>query len=216
MTSRDCPTCSRPLPDQGTICHGCTNRLRKQLTEIPWLADQLEVTLIRDDNLTGHSGGRSATTALPFNEAASGALTHLRETVTSWCRLAADDAGARPGDDSITAMCHAIRDVLPDLRMHPAAGDLAWEISDAHARALAVIDRPEDRACFEVGPCPQQWGDVACEGTVVAHFPTDGRPYLACGACQSIWREHEWVRAGQAIGSRTAYLRLVDELRRVS
>lgn len=211
MTLRPCANCGRAMTDQAIICHGCTNTLRRQLTELPWLASELEITLIRDTQIGDRQPGRSAVTALPWNETASATLRELAAIVELWCQLAQADAGARPHDDTVQGHAHAIRDVIHDLRAHDAAGDLAGEIADVHRRSRHVIDHPEDRSRVPVGPCPEEYPDdhgqrAACPGNVIAHYPVDDRPYLACTSCQAQWPPEQWPRIGRLMQSRQAVL----------
>lgn len=211
MTPRPCANCGRAMTDQAIICHDCTTTLRTRLTELPWLASELETTLIRDTQIGDRQPGRSAVTALPWNEQAAVVLRQLTGVVAAWCHLAEADAGARPHDGSVPGHVTAILDVLPDLRAHDAAGDLAGEIHDLHRYALHVIDHPDDRARVPVGPCPEEYPDgpgqrASCPGAVIAHYPIDGRPYLACTSCQAQWPPEQWPRVGRLMQARQAVL----------
>lgn len=206
--------CGRPAPD-ATLCRTCTKQLKRDLIDLPALADDLDVTLTRQDRVTpANDGGRSAETPLPLSLHASDALAAIRATLTSWCLLTCDEMGAHPPRDKIPNLALHLLGWLGDLVKHPAAGDLADEIRKLHLRGHAVL-QPKDRARITVGPCPMVIdpdtdqesatgvGDP-CPGQVTAIIPADSDdpPVMRCGACRHEWDSSQWLRAGMRIVGR--------------
>lgn len=80
------PACDRPVPDNAYLCEKCATRLRRDLSEVPSLVRELEVTVARLGR-TGSSGGRrGASVPLPFDWDASVLVSALGNTLTTWAR----------------------------------------------------------------------------------------------------------------------------------
>lgn len=86
--------CDRPVPDS-YVCTGCAFRLEKALGNVSAFADELDTVLARQTRYEEHSertnGGR--VTPLFFDDRASEAGWVLRNTLSTWVRLVAEERG---------------------------------------------------------------------------------------------------------------------------
>ncbi|THV25997.1 hypothetical protein [Glycomyces paridis] len=98
-----CTRCGRPVADQALCCGACVDQTAANLSFIEAIADDLETTLTRQDRVSAGSGGRASSEApLPLNLHASDVGARLRNTLTTWVRLVAEERGV------------SIEDAFPD------------------------------------------------------------------------------------------------------
>jgi len=89
-----CHRCGRPVADSAPCCSACVEQTRANLEYVAANAGDLETTLTRQDRVSSGTGGRaSAETPLPINLHASDVGHRLRNTLTTWTRLVADERG---------------------------------------------------------------------------------------------------------------------------
>lgn len=150
------PICSSPnceyLQHNGFLCRTCTDKLRGDLSAVPWLMEDLEVTICRLDKLNDPSGRSGGEKPLPIRLHAMEARRDLNNTLASWAMHIAGrlDGLSGSGWDEIrlAAFLHAnLNTILTD----PSAGEIADEIGYARRMAQRTIDKPEPRVF--VGPC---------------------------------------------------------------
>lgn len=212
--------CGQPAPD-ATICRHCTSRTRRLIIDLPALADDLQITLARQDRVQAPSdGGHSAAEPWPISVAASEQLGRIKHTLVGWTLLLRDEYGIRLPADTIPALAVHLHELSATWRQHEAAQDLVDEMHQLHRDGRKVIDQPENRTKITVGPCPEVSNESDgtlsnCPGQVVAIVPADETisPRMECPACDRTWSSIEWNRAGQRILSRRAEL---DAQRRIA
>lgn len=85
--------CGRPTRDAAYVCDDCADLLARSLGEVPWLDEQLEVTVTRTSGIDYRTlGGAKATeTPSPVHWAASEARGHLKSLLVSWVRFAHEE-----------------------------------------------------------------------------------------------------------------------------
>jgi hypothetical protein len=89
-----CHRCGRPVADSAPCCSACVEQTRANLDYVAANAGDLETTLTRQDRVSSGTGGRaSAETPLPINLHASDVGQRLRNTLTTWTRLVAEERG---------------------------------------------------------------------------------------------------------------------------
>jgi hypothetical protein len=89
-----CIRCTRPVAGTAYACTACVGQTGDNLKFIEETADDLETTLTRQDRVSAGTGGRaSAETPLPINLNASDVGARLRNTLTTWVRLVAEELG---------------------------------------------------------------------------------------------------------------------------
>src|SRR5689334_20695038 len=95
--------CGRPTRDAAYGCDACGDDLARALGDVPWLDEELEVTITRQQGIDyrrsggGKGGKKPAERPLPGNWTASEARTHLKALLVLWTRLC-DEEDVRSSD----------------------------------------------------------------------------------------------------------------------
>jgi hypothetical protein len=152
MSAPACGSCTAPVPD-GYLCSGCTRDLAELLLLAASITPDLDDAIAR--LLKRGSGGRRSETEapLPVDLAASDAATMLKVCLFHWVSVivlpwpagqpcAPEDAPAH----TIESMARWLAVRRGRIRQHARAAGAHREIRTAVHRALAVIDRPAERA----------------------------------------------------------------------
>lgn len=180
--------CGRPTRDTFTVCETCLDGLARSLGDVPWLIEELEVTVSRQQGvdyrrLGGSSGGKKpAEMPTPGNMGAAEARTHLKALLVSWTMLCHEE-GVRhqsmsadlPADDAV-ALSRWLLWRVDGLGMHDAGHDAVDEIVSAVAHCHRVIDIPTDQQYL--GDC-----DQCSEGRLYAS-PT--ARWARCRKCEAV------------------------------
>lgn len=146
------PACQLPALN-GFLCRNCTDVLTRDLKAIPWLLEELEVTLSRQDRLSEGSDRSSDEQPLPLNMRAVEVRIDLNAVLAAW---ALHTAGRFDGLDRTVVwtelrLAQYLLAHVGDLLTDPAAGQCADEISDIRRRAQRAIDKPVQQVF--AGPC---------------------------------------------------------------
>lgn len=186
MTAITTCDCGRPTRDAAYACDTCGDLLARALGDVPWLDEQLEVTITRQQGidyrrLSNSKGGKKdAERPLPGNWTASEARTHLKALLVLWTRLC-DEEGVRSSDpadglpaDNLTAISRWLLWRVDGLMLHAAAGDAVEEVTSAIAHCHRLIDRAPDRQYL--GDCQE----VDCSGRLYA---SPGGAMARCDSC---------------------------------
>lgn len=182
------PQCDNPTHD-GHLCANCIGTLRRDLDAVPWLVEDLMVTISRQDRLGDASGGRRTDERpLPLRLNAVEAKRDMADTLHSW---AAHVAGRRgipaPPHKALEAAAFLAR-YTGEVQDDPRAGDLADEIGYAVLTAQRAVDKP--LAHRFVGPCDRCGADLYCHprAKVVACPNTP-----ECDAEYNVEDRREWL-----------------------
>ena len=212
-----CQRCGSPTGDGGGLCRTCTFKLEADLREVhTYLWTELQVTITRQDKLMPTSDRPSgAERPLGWNDHASGVAWDVQTTVNAWCldvsRIGEDerDLLADIPQQDVPELARWLVRNMPTLRRHPEAGTAYEELVDAIRRARKAIDRPENRTRFQVGPCPEQADEGACDGEVWAFIPADEDKisFMRCQGCGAQWDTTQWLRVGRRMLARIHQLR---------
>lgn len=205
MIKRECP-CGTPTRDR-YLCYGCDHRLQGYLTDLEWLNGELHTALTRMVRMTERGeGGRSAETALVFNQTAAERIRLNRATLAAWAKLIADDTAApRPVNNATRVLVDWLTHQLPEMITHREdVTAFLDEIRNCRNESQRIVDLPVNRSTFEAGPCPEDVEDHPCDGIVWAVIPRDPdkRPRLECRGCRSVWYAEQWERTGRRIVAR--------------
>lgn len=200
---RDCP-CGTPTRDR-FLCYGCGHRLEGYLTDLHDLNGELHTALTRMVRMSERSdGGKSAETALVFNQTAAERIRLNRATMVAWVRIVAADTGTpSPVNTSTRILVDWLADVLPEIIAHredaPAFLD---EIRDCRDQSQRIVDLPVNRSTFEAGKCPEVGEAGPCDGKVWAVFPRDleRRPRVECRTCRTVWYGEQWTTLAKKMG----------------
>ena len=147
MTATPCGSCKAPIGDSAYLCTGCTGKLAELLKLAADIAPDLDDAVAK---LLRRGGGRRASqqVPLPYDLAASQAVSELRFTLTVWVRVVAKSNPSPqmvlPGELTVV-MARWLHVRIGLLRQHHHAAEALAEIRDAVHRALAVIDRQPER-----------------------------------------------------------------------
>ncbi len=181
--AQECGVCTHPVGDQATICAPCTGSLSRRLKDLPELADDLETTMSRQDQLAGRSdGGKSSDTPLFWKDRAGDALRTLRDMLRRW---AEQFSGADPAatDVPVADLARFLHNILVRIRQHEAAPQFAVACEDAFRECRRIIDKPVDRVYL--GPCGLEEGNEAtCREELFV------RPGADTATCTSCGRDH--------------------------
>ena len=175
--------CGRPTRDVAQTCDYCGDMLARVLGEVPWLDEELDVT-IAGQRAVGTSGAtsRSAEKASPVNWGAAEARDHLRGILVAWVKFC-DEEQVRNREvsqdlpaDTIIDMSRWLLCRVDGLMLLDIGSEAVEEITNAVAECRRVIDRPADRlylgSCTECGA--QMWAK-------------SGRAQAECGRCGSVY-----------------------------
>lgn len=188
-----CGRCGAPVPDQGHLCRGCSQRLRGVLADIPGLLGELQTARTRRTAMPAsavtvegcsHAGDCGCGVSLPWDDHASRVAAGLRNAVTTWCRCLSDDTGRHPAPgDRLTVWLAAH---LTDIRHQLWAPDMLADLTARREAAVRAIDRPEDR--LYAGPCSgtihlAEGITIQCERRIWAR-PEDAS--VRCRACGTV------------------------------
>lgn len=147
--------CSRPT--EAYVCLECLDDLARALRDVPWLDDELDVTITKQRGIPTTGGSASRETALPWHEAAAEARRHLRALLVSWVKFCDEEhvrvQQCEPGlpADTMTAMSRWMLLRVDGLGLIDIGPDAVEEITDAVDACRKVIDRRPDREF--VGRC---------------------------------------------------------------
>lgn len=194
------PGCGRPRPKSLFLCANCERRLSITLAWLPWLYDQLEVTMTRQDVIGGDGGRKAADTPLPFKTEASEARSVVADTVRPWAHRfsrAANDAEWV----TLPAITGTVRFTIPPtdstgwlrrhigfIARHPAAGEALDELEAAKLLAERCIDRPPER--LVAGECDDT-GD--CLAVLFARPGDSVVKCRECGAVYDVAERRQWM-----------------------
>lgn len=183
----DCSTCDKPCPDTITICSACEARLVGWLREVPWLLDELEVTITRQDQVVEKQPGKSNEKPMMFNERASKA----KDTLINALRFQASVHGWCPGTDPATYLLGCMHAV----RLTEHTGNLYRAVQSTTRDALKAIDRPADKVF--AGPCNTEYrglgGTAICSADLYAREGKATVRCRECGAEHDVQARREWM-----------------------
>lgn len=174
--------CGRPTRDY--VCQDCGDSLARALGEVPWLTDELEISVTRQKGVDYRqaSGGKGAKKPTerpsPVNWGASEVRAHLKALLVSWTRLCNEEhvrnSSPYPGlpDDDMPALSRWLLWRVDGLMLHEAGSDAVDEITSAVAHCHRIIDRPPDQEF--AGPC-QCGRDL---------YRKPGAPKVTCRQCE--------------------------------
>jgi hypothetical protein len=213
VSGNPCVICQRST--DAFLCWECSKRLRKTLESVPWLDENLEVTVSRQDQLgkVDTVKAKASETPLVFNDGASEFRRGLRDTVTRWVRDLCESRGVqfkhidcdcthperfvgplRPGERR--ERCHLRPITTSDLSrwlahnvvaiMHSEDAQLCYgEITLHVEKAVEWINRPEPPVYR--GPCPTVIGEDRGRPIYCATdlYAEKGSAFAKCPRCKS-------------------------------
>lgn len=185
----ECVVCGAGIDDSGYLCGKHAGLLARNLVFVADGATELQTTITRQDRIGEGAGGRSAVSAVPFNEAAALVEAEVRSLVLPWARRIADRASARVAlrmararaagrSAELAAAASLIHGHLRQLRARPDVEDLYRDIDTAYRRLARVCDIP--LYLVDLGLC----GTEGCDGRLLAQ---PGARQTRCRSCGAPW-----------------------------
>lgn len=187
--------CGKPTRDHAYVCDECLGDLSKMLGDVPWLVEQLDITLQRSRGVdyTALGGSPSSERPLSLHPGAFEASQALRTALVMWVRFCSEESirhqsasNALPADD-LVSLSRWLMWRVDGLGLSDLGSDAVSELTRAIGKCRMVIDRPAERQYS--GPCE-------C-GRDLYHRP--GAKLTKCPACEreyNIEELLEWMRAG--------------------
>lgn len=178
-TETEC-RCGKPTRDNSYVCDDCLQTLSVALGEVPWLDEELDITITGQKAATYNGNtSRGAETPSPVHWGASEARGHLKALLVSWALFCAQDgirnSSPQQGlpDDTLTALSRWMLWRVDGLGLHEIGPDAVDEITGAVAHCHRLIDRPADRQYL--GTC-----DTCETGRLYAR---SGSTWARCDSC---------------------------------
>lgn len=185
----ECTACSQPAPDS-TICRHCQDTAAHHLRQVPWLAEQLVITLTRQSRMGDRNGPRSCETPLVFDPRASVDLETMHVDLARWARTVAEHRGVRvDAPPTPLGLSKWLLRWNGAAAQHPDAADYADQIAAMVRAAEHTIDRAPDMRCL--GPC-----DIdGCEAWLYVgmYAPIVTCPNPECGAEYRVEERRAWL-----------------------
>ena len=154
----DCRNCRRDT--ELFLCTLCAKELHALLADLPWLCEQLEVTVVRQDKLATGVIGRSSDNPSPINIGAMELSRNLHNQLGTIVRDLHETRGKTPDTRAWTtpAMARWLYAHTSAIACSDDAGQIMREVRSGTEAVLTVINRVSRMWC---GPC----------ATVVGHNP---------------------------------------------
>jgi hypothetical protein len=163
--------CDRPVAE-GLVCMVCSDRLERALGDVPALWEELDTVLTKQARYAA-AEFRRGEQALPFDPVAAELGFVLRNTLSTWCRLIAEERGrVLPDTDTPAAVAGWLLHHTVWLRHHKAGHEAVEEITSAVREIRKAVDRPAER--IYAGPCADCGGDM---------FGKPGAASVKCRPC---------------------------------
>lgn len=176
--------CDRPAHD-AYVCKRCAAELLRDLVSVPWLVDQLAVTLARLDRVNASAGAGAAEVPMPLHLPAVQASSTLLHTLRPWSLIVAERGRTlRPVGDDPWTYARALAVNLDTVRQMTDAEQLVTEVRYAINVARRVIDQPP--RTFYAGPC-------ACGVDLYCRADDTGRPADSVIRCRTCGAEYNTV-----------------------
>lgn len=192
------PWCAASRPDAGRpvsgtrLCLGCRTRLAETLRRLPELYRECGERHFRTPAPAWAERPTRRRQAVSTLHATAADVRHrLLGVLASWAGMAVESTGARPPRRAVGDLCAFLHGQLGFLVRHPAAGEFATEVAEAHAGVLRVA-RPDSVGRTVLGPCEA----AGCGGRLTAR-PARGRDDPARVECEAdpahSWNVSEWL-----------------------
>lgn len=207
-------TCGKETRDHAYVCSDCLDEVTKALGNVPWIVEQLDISLIKARGIDYAALGSDhlahvplahvdidddgdkladAATTLPYYDAAAGGLANLRHCLAMWVRFCEEEqirhqspATGYP-EDTLQAMSVWLLWRVDGLAFNDLGPDVIAEITRAVGRCFAIIDRPAERRY--AGPCECGRDLYSKPGAKITQCP-------ACEKTYDVEAMQEWMRAG--------------------
>jgi hypothetical protein len=185
MTNTIC-RCGKPAHD-AFVCEQCTDDLARALGDVPWLSEELDVTIAHQQGidyrrLGGATGGQKPSERpSPVTWSAADARTHLKALLVSWALFCADERVRNSSphiglpEDNLPALSRWLMWRVNGLALLEIGAEAVDELTSAVAHCHRLIDRPADRQYL--GTC-----DLCVDGRLYARAHST---WARCDSCDA-------------------------------
>lgn len=198
-----CRRCYRETRDDAYVCEDCCDEFARELGEVPWLTEQVEISITRQHASAGAMGsttrgsdlvadlaqiledGKLGHLGTPWHETASRANRALHSTLATWVRFCAEEhvRHQAPSDslpaDSMPAMSRWLMWRVDGLAWHELGADAVTEVVRACGEVRRIVLwKPPARNYLAT--CGTVNAGETCPGDVYA---TEGEDYGRCDTC---------------------------------
>lgn len=182
MTENLC-RCGKPTRDAAYVCDQCADDLSQTLGEIPWLEEQLEVTITGASGIDYRTLGGTASSQAPspVHWGAVEARATLRHTLVTWTQMC-DESGVRNSSPNVGLPKDTLTDIsrwllwrVDGLTLLDIGSDAVDEITSAAAYCHRIIDRRAERQYL--GRC-----DLCDTGSLYVSPPSS---WARCESCDA-------------------------------
>lgn len=184
-------SCGRPTRDDAFSCDHCGDLTARALGDVPWLADELEITITKQRAAIDGDGAASAETPLMYHLPAAEKRDALRLALVTAVRFCVEegvrnsDPGPEWPEDTMVAMSRWLLWRIDGLALNDMGEEITKEIRNAARDCRFIIDNPPERAY--AGPCPECRRDLYHR-----HGATDVK-CRGCGSTFDVGEVNEWM-----------------------
>ena len=176
--------CGRPTRDAAYCCDDCGTTLAKALGDVPWLTEELEISISGqkgvDYRRSGGSKGakKPAERPSPVAWGPAEARSHLRQILVAWVRFCDDEQVRHQGGvefpaDDLSSISRWLLCRVDGLMLLEIGEEAIDEITSAVAHCHRLVDRPAERQYL--GIC------TMCE--VGRLYARSGSKWARCNEC---------------------------------
>lgn len=186
-------TCGKPTRDDAYVCDTCLDDLAKALGDVPWVDEQLHITITKQRAAAPSDGARTTERPLPYHAPAVEKRDHLRHQLVMLVRFCAEE-GIRSSDpreglpeDDLVAMSRWLLWRVDGLAFNDMAAEWVTSVAAAVEACEKVVDRPPERQY--AGPCSGCKRDL---------YAKPGASEVTCKPCAVVYEIsdlHEWMTA---------------------
>ena len=196
--------CGKPTRNDAYTCDHCGDQTARALGEVPWLVEELEITITKQRAATEGNEAPSATCScdddddecqhalVPFHLPAAkkrDALRHALVTAVRFCieeGVRNSDPGPEWPTDTLSAMSRWLLWRVDGLALNDMGEEFATTIRRAVNSCRHVIDKPPERAY--AGPCPE------CKRDLYHRLDALSVRCPGCGQSFDVGEVNEWMR----------------------
>lgn len=191
--------CGKPTRDDAYVCDGCLTALARALGDVPWLVEQLEITMTkaRGVDYSAMGGSASSETPLPVDARALEASRNLRHVLVTCVRFCTEEdirhQSPNPNhpEDTIVAMSRWLLWRVDGLAFNDMAAEEIAHVTAATDRCWRVIDRPADK--WYAGPCITEFEGIKCGTDLYAKAASGDVECRTCGATYDVAGRRKWL-----------------------
>lgn len=189
MTITIC-ACGETTRDGATFGDQCATNLTQALAEVPWLAEELNITASRQQGIDYRAlgGAQSSETPLPIHLGASQAKTDLGEALFGLVTVCQSKQVRHQSPDdehpafSLESMAAWLLCRVDGLSLIEEGPHAVVDVVGAVDRARRVIDRAPDK--LYAGRCGHETEGAECPEDLYAH---QGARDIRCRTCGTTW-----------------------------